>query len=223
MKTTDEEEAKKVDVLYSTKPKREILGEREYRIPANYFGPKERDEPDTFVAQENGFGFFLFLPDYGGYTKENWRDRFDRRLIKVLQVKTVDKNEIISLTDGTRRRIRPESYGEPSAGFRIQKSLLEEKPSIKKYGIEGYRYKGRGTDEIVWTGIRSNGEFFFFHSTDAPEEPSKPGIRYPHCQTQYYSEKNDLFIAYRYALEHIAKWQKIDDAIWAKLGSWRVK
>src|SRR5687768_6145598 len=60
MKQAEQSEARKVEELYSTKPKRVFMGRREYLIPANYFGPKERNEPDTFHANnERGFGFFL--------------------------------------------------------------------------------------------------------------------------------------------------------------------
>src|SRR5439155_110639 len=78
-----EQETRAVDLQYSTKPIRVILGVREYMIPANYFGSKGRDTRDVFDAGKTGYGFRLFLPDYGGYTNENWRDKFDRRLIEI--------------------------------------------------------------------------------------------------------------------------------------------
>ena len=223
MSETDEKEARKVEQLYSADPKRIVLGEREYRIPANYLGPKGRGEPDTFVAGDNGFGFFLFLPDYGGYTKENWRGGwFHPLLIQVISVKVVDKNVMIPLTDGTRQRIRPENYGEPRARFSNRRRSLEDSPSFRLFGLEGYRSKGKGTPGVTWVGTRSNGEFFFFESTLAPGEERRRGT-YPSCQASYYSEQEDLRIAYRYRQEHLAKWREIDDAIWTKLRAWRVK
>lgn len=226
MKRAEEREAKNVELLYSTKPKHVLLGKREYRIPSNFFGPKQRDEPDTFDAQENGFGFQLFLPDYGGYTKENWRDRFDRRQIHVLWVKTVDKKAIVTLTDGTRRQVSPSSYGDSKARFDSGRSALDERPSFKMYDLEGYRYKGGGaTPGAEWTGRRSNGEFFLLKCSLAPDKPVQPGTypSNPSCRTQYYSEEEDLSIAYVYSQDHMAKWREIDDAIWTKLRSWRTK
>ena len=219
----EEQEAKQVELLYSTKPKRVILGNREFRIPANHFGPKQRDEPDVYDANERGFGFFLFLPDYGGYTKENWRDKFDRRLIEVLQVSAVDKNAMVPMTDGTRHRIRPAGYGEPRARFNNRRPSLEDEPTYKLYGLEGYRPKNARSDSsITWVGKRSNGEFFFFDSTLPPDMSPLPG-RYATCQARYYSEQEDLRIVYRYFQEHIAKWREIDDAIWGKMHDWRSK
>jgi len=223
MRRAEEHEAKRVELLYSTKPKRVILGNREYRIPANHFGPKQLDEPDTFVADESGFGFVLFLPDFGGYTKENWRNKFDPRLIQVVQVTTVDKNAMVPMTDGTRQRTPPEGYGEPRARFKNRKPSLEQKPGYKLYGLEGYRPKNARPDSgVTWVGTRSNGEFFFFDSTLPPDMSPLPG-RYAICQARYYSEQEDLLIVYRYFQEHIAKWREIDDAIWGMLHDWRSK
>lgn len=218
-----ETEAQEVDRLYSTKLSHVILGNREYRIPANYFGPKQGQEPAVFVAKENGFGFSMFLPDYGGYTKENWREGwFHPLLIQVIWVKTVNKNAMLPMTDGSLRRIRPAGYGDPKARFANRRARLEDAPSFKLHGLDGYRRKGKGAKGVTWVGARSNGEFFFFDSTLSPEEQPGRG-RYSFCQAQYYSEQGDLNIAYRYQQRHIANWREIDDAIWTKLREWRVK
>jgi hypothetical protein len=206
MKQAEEQDVLEVELLYSTKPVRVQMNQREYSIAANYFGPKQRDEPAVFDAGENGFGFFLFLPDYGGYTKENWRDPFDRRRIDVISVKAVDTNS---------------KRDDPRAQFHRLRPLLEQSPSFKLYGLEGYRSRGaRG--RVTWAGTRSNGEFFFLQSSLEPGEQGS-GIANPLCITRYYSEAEKLHISYFYSQDHIAKWQEIDDAIWAKLRSWRVK
>lgn len=225
MRQAREQEAKEVERLYSTKPVRVRMGGREYVIPANHFGPKQRDKPGSAnIKDDNGFGFFLFLSDYGGYTKENWRDRFDRRLITVLQVSTVDKNAIVPILGGGSEQVKPANYGEPKARFGNRKSSLEDVPSLKLYDLEGYRWRGgeHRASEVTWTGTRSNGEFFFFESSLAPGEPAPYADHNPLCKVQYYSEREDLFIAYFYSQDHVAKWREIDDAIWAKLHGWRV-
>jgi hypothetical protein len=226
MKRAREDEARDVEQLYSTKPIRVRMAERKYVIPANYFGPKQRDEPDTAeIRGDQGFGLFLFLPDYGGYTKENWQDRFDHRLITVLRVSAVDKNAIAPISGGGSERVKPANYGEPKARFRNVRRSLEDVPSFKLYGLEGYRWKGgeHRASGVTWTGTRSNGEFFFFESNLAPGESAPYADHNSLCQTQYYSELEDFFIAYFYSQDHISRWREIDDAIWAKLHGWRVK
>jgi hypothetical protein len=164
----------------------------------------------------------MFLPNYGGYTKDNWRDKFDRRLIEVAQVSAVDKSRIVVFTDGHSERISPAAYGEPKAQFQNIRDGLEDRPTLHAYGLDGYRPKGSNVD-VVWVGARSNGEFFFFRCPLAPGDPPQPGIPTPHCDVRYYSEKDDLYIAYRYSNDYLAKWREIDDAIWQKLNGWRTK
>jgi hypothetical protein len=221
LRDAEEREAKKVEQLYSTKPHRFRMAGREYLIPANYFTPKGRDDPDG--GESKGFGFFLFLPDYGGYTKENWRDPFDRRRIDVVQVEPVEKNAMGNFTDGSRRPLSPDRF-DPRKRFERARLLLEDR-GTELYGLVVYRNKGGGaTPGAVWTGTRSNGEFFFFRTSLAPGESAKNGYpSNPQCDVRYYSEKEDLSIVYRYSLNHIAEWREIDDAIWAKLHGWQVK
>jgi len=216
-----ESETKKVDLLYSTRPKRVVLGDRIYLVPRNYFGPKGKESADTLVVGEGGFGFLLFLPDFVGYTKDNWSNPFDRQLVRVLQVKIVDKNAMIKRRDGTSAPIRPSAYGDPAAQFEVLRFQYEQTPSFKLYGLEGYRGKGALRD-VGWIGRRSNGEFYFLECSLAPDQLGKPGTYppYPSCKTQYYSEAEDLRVAYVFAQEQFAKWREIDDAIWAKLRAW---
>jgi len=214
-------EARAVDAQYSTKPVRVFIGTREYIIPANYFGPKGRDLPDFMDANGIGyFGFHLFLPEFGGYTKDNWKDKFDPNLVQILQVKSVDK-AAGDRPDG-HSQANPATYGEPIAQFRNVRRLLEEKPSLRAYGLQGYRTK-HGNADVTWTGTRSNGEFFFFRCDQAPGDSARAGIAIPQCDVRYYSEKEDLFVAYRYSNANLNLWRRIDDAVWAALGKWRVK
>lgn len=217
-----EADALEVDRLYSTKAIRFSFSGKKYSVPVNYFTAKGRDNPDA--GESKGFGFFLFLPDFGGYTKDNWKDPFDKRLVRVLQLKAVDKFEIVKLTDGTNRRVSPANYGEPKARFELRRSRLETEPAFRLHGLQGYRHKGSGTPDVIWTGTRSNGEFFYFETPLAPDQPVRPHVypTHPHCKVQYYSEVEDLFIFYIYSQDHIAKWKEIDDAIWGKIRGWRV-
>jgi hypothetical protein len=224
LQRAEQQEQEQVERLYSTKPIRVLLGKREFRVPANYFSPKKRNEPDRFVPDESGFGFSVFLPDYGGFTKENWRQGwFHPDLIKVTQLKLVDKDALVTSSDGKKRPQRPEMWGDPVAGYRNLKRLFEEVPAFNIHGLEGYRRGGGGaTPGVLWTGHRSNGEFFVLQTTLEPGQQPLPG-RYSFASTQYYSEQEDLFIAYRYPQPRLEMWREIDAAIWSKLHSWRVK
>ncbi len=223
MRTAEDQDALEVELLYSTKLIHFRMAGHEYQVPANYFTPKWEDD-GTGNDVSNGFGFFLFLPNYEGYTKTNWRDPFDARLIQVLQVSPVDKEATTTYTDGTRGKTPPESYGEPDARFRNIRRSLEDKPTYNLYGLEGFRRRNSREDSVIWTGKRSNGEFFYFKSSFSPNTAQeRQGLPNPLCETQYYSAQEDLFIAYHYSQAHLEKWREIDDAIWKKIYEWRVK
>lgn len=222
MERARREDAANVERLYSTKLVRISMGNHRYAIPANFLTPKGAQLAD--VLSYRYLGFVLFLPDYGGFTKENWReDWFHPQRIDVLEISRVDKTAMIPRSDGRIERIRPAGYGEPQAGFSNLKRLLEAQPSLRVADLAGYRrVNARSNKTVVWAGHRSNDEFFFFSSTSAPGEPLPVGSAYGLCDVRYYSEKEDLFIAYRYKQRHIERWRQIDDAIWGRIKAWRI-
>jgi hypothetical protein len=224
MRQAREEEAKAVERLYSVRPIRFALGKHTYEIPANYFGPKDlRDWPTGSKVER--FGFDLFRPDYGGYTKENWRDPFDRRKITVVSLNEVNKYAIGRFTDGTRRPLSPDRFDALVRFERIRSSL--ETQSSELHGLTVYSYKafrdGSVRPGAVWAGHRSNSEFFWFRTSLAPGQPKRNGYPpNPQCDVRYYSEQEDLEIVYRYSQVHVADWREIDDAVWTKIRQWRV-
>jgi len=208
---------------YTTKPIRIVLGPREYVIPANYFNPVARDDRDTInIPPDRGFGFSLFLPAYSGYTVDGWGDPFDPRRIHVNTVSLVDKTVMIPMVNGTWQRITPANYGDPKAQFENIKSLYEGSPSLRMFGLEGFR-RMNSPEPVLWTGKRATNEFFFFESSLAPGEGLRPGITNPLCTVRYYSRQEDTYVAYSYSMQNIAQWLEIDTAIWTTIQQWRVK
>ncbi len=221
LRLAEEAEASEVERLYSTRPVRFTFAGHKYAVPANYFAPKD-DRYEGLNTESKGFGFYLFLPDYGGYTKSNWQDPFDRRKITVTGIEQVEKIAMGTFTDGSRQPLSPDRF-DPRVTFERSKSRLEDK-SVQLYGLTVYRNRGGDNSPgAVWTGTRSNGEFFWFRSSLAPRQPKQDGYPpNPQCDVRYYSEKEDLAIVYRYSQDHVAKWREIDDAIWSKIRGWRV-
>lgn len=218
------EEGRNVNELYSKKTRRVLLHDLEFCIPANYLSPKGLNAPDQIQVEEGGFGFYLFLPDYGGYTIDNWQDPFDVHRIEIVSVAKVDTTAKILQRDGTLRNIAPSAYGDASARFADRRSRLEDSPSLSQFGLQGYRRRGP-SPQVIWTGARSNGEFFFLECSGFPREGnSERGmVSNPTCQTQYYSATERLHIVYRYSQRNLSHWREIDDAIWAKLHAWEVR
>ena len=204
------QERRHVENKYSTKTVRVVLGEHRYDVPANYFSPKGADRSDGMRGKE--MSFVLFLPEYGGYTKQNWIDQFDKNKIQVLTYEPIDR-EAENKSSSNRR--------ESQTRFTSLQVLLEPAPTYHEYGLEGYRrvnYKSR--KNVYWTGTRTNGEFIFFRSTKPPNPVPDPYRPYPLCEVQYYSRKASAFVAYLYSQNFIAQWREIDAAIWTKIESW---
>lgn len=219
----DEQDVQEVEKLFSTKQIRVRLKSREWAIPANYFSPKGKDDPDTLDVEV--LAFRMFLPKYEGFDKNNWRKGwFDHNRINVLQLKIVDKELMVPLSGGGSEKITPANYGEPRAQFENTKHSLERTPTFEMYGLNGYRrINYPHIKNITWTGRRSNGEFLFFVSSLPPDEMQSHGSDDAMCLVRYYSEREDLYIAYNYFQEHIEKWRDIDGAIWTKLREWKAK
>lgn len=217
MRRAREEDIKAVEALYSTKLHRVLLGDLEYQFPINYITPRGRDEPNTFVATNYGFGFYLFLPDFGGYTKQNWRDQFDLQLITVSRVRRFNPGK--TKNDAIERSSR---HGDPWESYQVLKQFYRDTPSFKSYGLEGYKSRGQNS-RVLWTGQRSDGDFVFLLTSLAPGVAPKPGITNPQCVVRYLNRKDGLYIDYRYSQDHLEKWRDVDDGIWAKLNSWRVR
>ena len=220
----EEQDAAEVERLYSTRLIRFKVGKHIYEIPSNYFGPKEGDyrmRSKLFEA-EGGFGFSLFLPNFGGYTKENWRNPFDPRRIDVIEVKSVDREQVVRERDASRGRRFAGPYDDAKSQFvKNIKGFLEDTPAFRRFGLEGYYVRYRKTYELTWTGRRTNGDFVYFSCSPTPEEIEQAHIPVPQCRTQYYSEEDELRIFYTFHREHLAEWRAIDDAIWAKIHKWR--
>jgi len=223
MKSAFAQDAADVERLFSEKPILVRVGAQEYLLPRNHLTPKGAAERDT--VRYSYLAFYLFLPDYGGYTKDNWQEgAFHEQLIDVMTVQPVDKNAKSRTTKGEIVPASPASYGEPKAQFQNIRRLLEKTPSLHLAGLEGHRAVNHpSVKTITWVGTRANGEFFFFRSPFAPGEGPVPGVQYPHCRVRYYSEKEDLYIAYAYKQQHIERWREIDTRIWQKIKEWRQK
>ena len=203
MAAAKELDAKEVEALYSTKPIRARLGSMDLAIPVNYFTPKGAREKEILDGR-GGFGFKLFMPNFIGYTKHNWKDRFDPNLVQVLEVSSGN------------------SHRTAEALFESRKASLEPSPSFQAHELKGYRRKLPELRGLHWTGTTSHGEFFVLESTLAPGEKQPYPDHNPLCSTQYFSQKYGLFIAYMYSQRHISQWRQIDDGIWRLLHSWRI-
>ena len=183
---------------YSTAPVQVTLEGHEYVIPMHYltaFGSRQPKTAPKYVTVS------MFLPDFGGYREDNYRDPFDKRKITVFW-------------GGAFGGSPPEDQL-----ANLTKHLgVQKDPKEDRYGLEGYR--GKHEYEKWFVGRRKGGELVVFRCRS--EAPDK-GVVNPLCDTKYPNQRNGYGLAYRFSAEHLPKWQEIDERINSLIMSWRTR
>lgn len=204
---------------FSTEPIRINLQDSEvaFLIPRNYFGPREATEPDEKNLSQ--FGFRLFLPDFVGYSRETADlARYiapTEQEVRVLETRNLSKY-MFDISENRTIPAPPTAWGDVEAIFDQRKPKA---PQWRRhqYGLECEGWSDAPGHKFVCKGLRSNGEMIFIAVSDADE------ILAGECDVIYASETEGLYLRYRYWRKHLAKWREIDDAIWDKLHTWRIK
>lgn len=203
LELADKEDQRIVDEKFAINKVRITLRDAEFASPANYMTPKGKEVPSSIAA--NFLTFVLFMPDFDGFTRTNWREGwFNRNRIDVIEA------------GGSNRHRTPERILE------VMKPMLAQSPLQDVAGLAGYKRRNPKVGAVTWVGHRQNGELVVLDTTSLPGEPTLPDT-YPLCKVQYFRRAKSMFLAYNYSLEHLASWERIDDAIWAKLSEWQVK
>ena len=183
---------------YSTAPVRVSLEGHEYVIPMNYltaFGNQPLQMAPKYVTVS------VFLPDFGGYREDNYRDPFDKRKVTVF-------------------------WGGAFGGAPPEDQLanlmnhlgVQKAPEEDRQGLAAYR--GKHEYEKWFAGKRKGGELVLFRCRS--EAPDK-GVVNPLCDTRYPNQRNGYGLAYRFSAEHLPMWQEIDERINALIMSWRTR
>jgi hypothetical protein len=209
---------------FSTEPIKISLRDssRVFLIPRNYIEPNLADEPDEQELRR--FGLTFFLPDYSGFTVD-LAEEYPRRstrwgdMIWVLRVQPMPGAGAEFIVErGEKVPVQPEWWGDPDAMFKNGIDGLDL--YYEAYGLRCYgkaNWAGLGNN-LPCLGKRSNGESIFMQVRDKPRMDGIPYI----CDVRYYSEREQLYVEYRFPRQHLDKWREIDDAIWARLHSWAV-
>jgi hypothetical protein len=205
---------------FSEKPVSVQLPTQAFLIPRNYFTPFGKSNRD--VSKLDAFGFNLFLPFFEGYTLDNlnYYPQQSGRGGDHIAITTVAERSKYQLKDGERVEFKPHQWGEPNALFELFMSsgyqLAHEDHGLKCYGVRAATGVFYNT---LCKGVRSNGELLVMHTSEEVGE----GKSVSRCTVRYYSEKEQLYIQYNFSRDKLHLWKAIDDAIWAKLHSWRVR
>jgi hypothetical protein len=178
-----------------------IQRDRVVRSPA----PKEK------IPQVKLIGFQFFMPDFGGYTPQNYLNEFDEDRVDVVSMEPVQPR-----TDG-----RPPSYSdiegaiERLSGFALIPDKFEE-----RYGLRCFDSPRMDEPPRTCLGQRAEGERMLL-SISVPPYPA--WLSFPLMQTTYYTKAyGGMQVTWRSHMKHFSRWLDIDRQIWKFVDEWNI-
>lgn len=152
--------------------------------------------------------FDFFLPDFSGYTLDNYRNDADP-----------NKVEVVYLHAGDSHEAEPGAAGEyPPNLLKRAQELLDAQHPRARYGLRCY--PGRVfANRITCFGRRGRepGEEIMLTALVPPYAPDAV------FQARYYSRRyGGVRIEWRAPMSQLAHWREIDAQIWKFIGAWQV-
>jgi hypothetical protein len=172
------------------------------RMPARAFISQQSDRSE---AQ-----FDFFLPDFGGYTLQNYRNEGDP-----------EKVEVVYLHAGNPHEADPDAPGEypPNMLKRALAGFLNPDDYQDQYGLRCYRGR-EPSKRLTCFGRRdAAGEDIMLTTL----QPPYPADSFPQLQARYFSRRyGGVRIAWRSHVKNLPRWHDIDAQIWKLIDAWRV-
>jgi hypothetical protein len=166
--------------------------------------------PRSFTHQEAQFDFFL--PDFSGYTLQNYQNDFDGNKIEVVYLHAGDPHEA-----------EPDAPGEypPNMLKRALAGLLDANDYQDLYGLRCYKWRVQ-VDRLTCYGRRDpqSAEDIMLTALVAPYPE---GVTFPEMQARYFSQRyGGVRIAWRTHVRNLPRWHEIDAQIWKFVAAWNV-
>ena len=170
--------------------------------------------PVSQAKQVPSIGFEFFMPDFSGYTPQNYKKEFDEHRVNVIEIQPADPAQAA-----------PDAPGEypPNMLKRMLGSVLDPNNYQDLYDLRCYRhFPGFHTDKITCYGRRdaTHAEDIMLDVTVPPYQPS---TRFPIMQARYFSQRyGGLRVVWRTHASNLSRWHDIDAQVWKFIDSWNV-
>jgi len=167
--------------------------------------------PFRGVAGRTEARFDFFLPDFSGYTLQNYRNDSDP-----------NKVEVVYLHAGDPHEADPGAPGEypPNMLKRSLQDQLDPRNTQDMYGLRCYR--GRIlTDRLACYGVRdaaAHEDILLYVPVDAPTPDNLATIKANYFSRRY----GGVRIAWRAQARNLPYWHDIDAQIWKFIDAWNV-
>lgn len=178
-----------------------------------YQGDKVIRPPADLSKLRTGgeIGFQFFMPDYSGYTPENYMVEFHEDIVNVVYVRYEGM--------GAEQPGAPGPY--PPNGFKNltrPPRVIDPDNYIEEYGLRCYPSPSHVVFQTCF-GV-SGGEFI---SLRRMPPPYGDWVKYPLMQARYFTPKyGGMEIVWRAHMKHFPKWAEIDQQIWKFIDEWNI-
>ena len=168
--------------------------------------------PFVDAAGRTEVRFDFFLPDFHGYTLQNYRNDFDENKVEVVYLHAADPHEA-----------DPGAPGEypPNMLKRLLADFLDPKAYKDMYGLRCYQ--GRVlTDRLACYGLRDPAlkEDILLY---VPVVTEGGANSFPMLKANYFSQRyGGVRIAWRTHVRNLPRWREIDAQIWKFIDEWQV-
>ena len=176
---------------------RRQVGRTLYQVPLNYINPYG-DTTDHGGTKATSLSVVMFLPEFGGFNRKNFLDKFRPDRVDVTWTAEEAPNGV---------------EAEVALDRLTRLGGLEKAPSTRDFGLEGR--KNRNGD-ITWAGEGTHGHLMLIDCGGA-DDPN------PLCVVRYHHKKNGYWLFYHYSARHLPTWRQIDDGVNDLLSNWAVK
>jgi hypothetical protein len=167
----------------------------------------------AFISQQSDRSeaqFDFFLPDYSGYTLQNYQNDSDP-----------EKVEVAYLHAGNPHESDPDAPGEypPNMLQRSLKELLDPKHYHDQYGLRCYEGRVPSSRLTCFGRRTAAGEDIMLTTL----KPPYPADLFPQLQARYFSQRyGGVRIAWRTHVKNLPRWHAIDAQIWKFIDAWKV-
>lgn len=198
-------------------PPLKITDELILQIPLQYergaINP-DRRPMRAFISQQsdkNEAGFDFFLPDFSGYTLQNYRSDTDPNKVEVVYLHASDPHEA-----------EPDAPGlyPPNMLKRALADSLNPKDFKDQYGLRCYRSREPSSRLTCFGRRDAAGEDIVLTTA----EPPYAADQFPQVQARYFSKQyGGVRIYWRTHVDNLPRWREIDAQIWKFIDSWQMR
>jgi hypothetical protein len=161
-------------------------------------------------------GFVMHMPDFGGYTPDNYQKEFDEDVVLVFEIRPASMSEMEPDAPG----------GYPPNGFKRISTGEHPMVDLNRYrdlhGLRCYTSTDADLDEEICYGRRDSSlEEYLILDITVP--PYSSITRFPQMQTTYFSPKyGGLRIGWRSHMKNFPRWREIDAQVWKYIDAWNI-